>query len=314
MKPRLFPLAFAAERFAAPNGRSHVMTSALRRSVAGAIACLALFAANAAGAAGPPLTDPSGDSGTAADITAVSVSNDAKRQITFQVSFAGGLASADSVAIFLDTDQNAATGNTVVDGAEYLFTESESGNSFGLAHWDGANWQVSPATTASVTGGSGSNTLTFSINASDLGGISGFNFWVGSIDGNGGAGHEDQAPDSGTWNYQLSSGLVQLHVAAFETFSAPRAGHLFKTALIAQTDTGEYVGLDATLACVASVGGRTLTGFPIQLTVKVGGVQIPVQGCDWALPKWTRGKTLRGTITLTLQGAKVSHRFSVRVH
>jgi hypothetical protein len=230
------------------------------------------------------------------------------------VSFAGGLASADDVTILLDTDQNGATGNTNAGGAEYLFTESESTNTFGLAHWDGANWQVSPATTASFTGGSGTNTLTFSINASDLGGVSGFNFWVDSIDGTGGAGHEDQAPDSATWNYQLSSGLVQLRVAAFETFSAPRAGHLFEAALIAQTDTGEYVGLDATLVCVATVGGRTLRGFPMQLTVKVGGVQIPVQGCDWLLPRWTRGKILRGTITLTLQGAKVSHRFSVRVH
>ena len=290
------------------------MTSALLRTVAGAIAGLALFAGNAAGAAAPPFTDPTGDSGTAADITSVSVSNDAKRQVTFQVSFAGVLASADDVAILLDTDQNAATGNTNAGGAEYLFTESESNNSFGLEHWDGANWQVSPATTASVTGGSGNNTLTFSINASDLGGVSGFNFWVDSIDGSGGAGHEDQAPDSATWNYQLSSGVVQLHVAAFETFSAARAGHHFAAALIAQTDTGEYVGLDATLACVASVGGRTLTGFPMQLAVKVGGVQIPVQGCNWSLPKWTRGKILRGTITLSLQGADVSHRFSVRVH
>lgn len=290
------------------------MTPSLLRCVAGAIASLALFAGNAAGAAAPPFTDPTGDSGTAADIMSVSVSNDAKRQITFQVSFTGGLASADSVAILLDTDQSAATGNTNGGGAEYLFTESESDNSFGLMRWDGTSWQDVPATTASVTGGSGSNTLTFSINASDLGGVSGFNFWVDSIDGNGGVGHEDQAPDSATWNYQLSSGVVQLRVAAFETFSAARAGHHFAAALIAQTGTGEYVGLDATLSCVASVGGRTLTGLPMQLAVNVGGVQIPVQGCNWSLPKWTRGKILRGTITLTLHGAKVSRRFSVPVH
>ena len=290
------------------------MTSAQLRSVVGAIAGVALFAVNAAGAAGPPFTDPTGDSGTAADITSVSVSNDAKRQITFQVGFASGLANTDTVAILLDTDHNAATGNQDAGGADYLFTESESDNSFGLAHWDGASWQDVPATTASVTGGSGSNTLTFSINASDLGGAGGFNFWVDSIDGNGGTGHEDQAPDSAPWNYQLSSGLVQLRVAAFQTFSAPRAGHQFEAALIAETDTGEFVGLDATLACVAAVGGRTLTGFPMQLTVKLGGVQVPIQACDWSLPKWTRGKILRGTITLTLQGAKVSHRFSVRVH
>src|SRR5260370_40194058 len=127
-----------------------------------------------------------------------------------EVSFEKALASTDSVAILLDSDQNATTGNQNAAGAEYLLVASESDNSFGLAHWDGSTWQDASAPTASVNGGSGSTTLTFSIDASDLGGVSGFNFWVDSIDGTGGAGHEDQAPDSATWSYQLSS-QVQVH-------------------------------------------------------------------------------------------------------
>ncbi len=290
------------------------MNSVLLRFAAVAFAGLGLVAGNAAAA--QPFTDPAGDSGTAADITSVSVSNDANRQITFQVSFANALASTDSVAILLDTDQNAATGNQNAAGAEYLLVASVSDNSFGLAHWDGSTWQDASAPTASVNGGSGSTTLTFSINASDLGSTAGFNFWVDSIDGTGGVGHEDQAPDSATWNYPLSSQVqVQVHVVAFEVLSTPRAGHHFQAALIAQrSDTGGFVGPEGTLTCTASVGGRRLTAVPLQLTVNVGGESVVVQACDWSLPRWTRGKIVRGTVTVTYQGAKASRSFSARVH
>ena len=38
-----------------------------------------------------------------------------------------------------------------------------------------------------------------------------------------------------------------------------------------------------------------------------------IASCFWQLPKTSKGKTIRGTVTLTVQGVKVSRSFSAKI-
>src|SRR5262249_54628651 len=74
-------------------------------------------------APGPPVTftDPSGDSGTAPDITTVLVSNDANGRIDFQIDVPGqpGLRPDCLLFLVMDTDNNPATGAPNTEGGDY---------------------------------------------------------------------------------------------------------------------------------------------------------------------------------------------------
>src|SRR5260370_19212185 len=122
-----------------------------------------------------------------------------------EVSFEKALASTDSVAILLDTDQNATTGNQNAAGAECLLVASESDNSFGLAHWDGSTWQDASAPTASVNGGGGRAPRTLSLKRRDLPGGPGCHLLVDTSDGAGGPQRPDPAAHPPNVGYHHSA-------------------------------------------------------------------------------------------------------------
>lgn len=177
----------------------------MKRFLVLALAAVFVAPASAAVKANPAtFTDATGDAGTAADVSSVVVSNDANGQITFQVNFADPLASTDTVDLYVDADNNASTGDPNAAGAEYDLYADIGGNSWDLSVWNGSSW-VDASSYATVHAGHTTSRQTFSINASELGGTSAFNFWVDSNDGSGGQGHEDQAPDNSVWSYQLAA-------------------------------------------------------------------------------------------------------------
>jgi hypothetical protein len=293
-----------------------------------AAALLAALSGSAKAAASRPLTaqgpvtfthTPTA-AGTAAGITTVLVDNDANGQITFQVNFARPLAKTDGAAVFIDADQNPATGSQTLGGAEYILSDDESTNTWDLEQWNGSDWtQASAHATVKVTGGQGTSQLTFSVNRAEIGVTTAFNFWVGSIDGSGGSGHQDEAPDSGTWNYQLQAGspAQAVHLAVLTTLApaTAKAGSTYTVGMLVQrSDTLGFLGAEGDIQCTATLRGKPLPALAssfVQLTYH--GVKVSVPMCVWQIPRGARGSTLRGTITVSYQGAEVTRHFSARV-
>jgi len=61
-----------------------------------------------------------------------------------------------------------------------------------------------------------------------------------------------------------------------------------------------------TIACNATIALKHLT--PVGKSLKSG-----IAACVWHLPLNAKGKTIRGTVTLTVQGVKVTRSFSAKI-
>jgi hypothetical protein len=126
--------------------------------------------------AGSSFADPAGDAtGNAPDITAVQVTNDNGGQILFQVTVAN-LTPESALFVPIDVDKNAATGD---HGDEWVLEWSSSAtaadNGWSVERWDGARW-VHPDSHPTARGALTPTGVELSINASELGGTTGFAF------------------------------------------------------------------------------------------------------------------------------------------
>jgi hypothetical protein len=185
------------------------------RGATAAAVVLALAVVNATAGAGtsPVFTDPRGDAQAAADITRVSVGNDASGTLTFKVT-AVGFASADPTAakvtkVYVDADRNDGTGAVEQGGVEYQLaaTNDAEGSGWGFYRWNGSKWVLTPQTTAMGFTRSGDN-LQWTISKADLGGASGFGFYVWSSSWDTSTDSmlaEDYAPDDGMYSYTLTA-------------------------------------------------------------------------------------------------------------
>ena len=260
--------------------------------------------------------DSVGEDANAPDITTVVISNDDAGNLTFQINISNRPALTPDmvIVIFIDSDQNAATGDPNSLGADYLI-ELDPG-SVGLFQWNGTDYPAAASQT-SLTYAYAETGATIHISAADLGKTKGFKFAVLAVSGftldaNGQPDltnlHRDLAPDPGHgfFTYQVLTKLI-LSVTAFTTGPKPaKAGRPFSASLAAtQNDTGGPVGT-GTATCSASIAFK-----PIVAVTHV--VANGVASCVWRIPKTAFGKVLRGTITLTVQGVKVSRSFSSRI-
>ncbi len=120
--------------------------------------------------------------------------------------------------------------------------------------------------------------------------------------------HVDSAPDTGHgfFDYQVLTKLI-LSVTAFRTSPKPaRAGRPFSASLAAnENDTAGPVKA-GTAACTATIAFKRIAAVT---HVVANGVA----SCVWRIPASAKGKVLRGTIALTVQGVKVTRTFSSRV-
>jgi hypothetical protein len=216
--------------------------------------------------------------------------------------------------MFLDTDQKPTTGDPQSLGADYAI-ELDPG-AIGLFQWNGSGY-VAAASQSSLTFAYDATGATIRVNASDLNKTKGFNFAALAISGitTDSSGnpdftnaHSDSAPDDGHgfYNYKVIQKL-SVSVVAFTTTPKPaKAGKNFTAGLAAtESDTAGPV-TKGTVTCAASVGTTQLA--PLAKTVKSG-----IAACLWHLPKTAKGKTVRGTVTLTVQGVTVKRSFAARV-
>jgi hypothetical protein len=265
--------------------------------------------------AGPAtFADPTGDAGTAPDVTTVVVSSDESKLITFQVNFAAPLAGPASVGVFVDSDRNSATGSQDLAGADYVLVYRAATGSVGLGQWNGTTFVAAPSAT-SLRVQSTASQVTFSINASELGNTSDLEFWVGTASGDDSA-ENDEAPNAGAWPYTVetdSGASIQLVARVMVAPKTTKAGRPYLVSMsIERADSRDFGGATGQVRCVATLGGRAI---PARAHLWVGGRRdtVAVATCGWNVPKGAKGKTLRGTVTGMFGGATVTRGFSARV-
>lgn len=267
-----------------------------------ALAATALFLlAPSAGAVGR-YADPTGDSGGAPDITGVSVASDPGGQILFTINVANLPSPAEvQTLLFLNTDGDPNTGMPDSLGADYVFVVDESDNTYGFLRWTGAEWSETPFSTVSVR--SSSTSVTVSVNRSELGSTTAFNFWARTIQGDA----RDTAPELGAWNYSLQAGGPDVQAALVQTqpSAGPRAGRPFTVTpvalrLPATGDASALMPKPERYSCTAKLAGKRLAGRG-------------TGGCTFNVPKNAKRKALVVTVTVSYQGASKSFLFAYRV-
>jgi len=260
--------------------------------------------------------DSVGEDAAAPDITSIAVSNDDAGLVTFKVAISNRPALTPDMLmfIFLDTDQKASTGDPNSSGADYVIQLVPG--AVGLFRWNGTDY-VAAASQASVTFAYDATGATIRAGAQDLGKTKGFNFaaiaFAGiALDASGNPdftnAHVDSAPDTGHgfFGYQVLTKLT-LSVVAFSAAPNPaKAGGSFVAGLAAnESDTNAPVQ-SGTVACAATIGTKHLAASGHRIT---NGIAT----CSWKIPKTAKKKTIKGTVTLTVQGVKVSRSFAVKI-
>ncbi len=241
-------------------------------------------------------TDPAGDSGSAVDVTAVSVDNDASGNITIAITTNQPALPADAVLILpFDADRNAATGSP--SGIEYSFQLRSTGPS--LSVWTGSTFAPAPSTTLGVSYTSGVARLT--INKSELGNTSGFAFRIVSSFITGGqAGSIDLAPDSGAYTYVLATPATVAEGKPVAKTPGVHAGKRFRISAPVTTSARPV-----TVTCAARVGRKAL--------VARGRYAAGAATCSGVVPSGTAGKRLTGLITAAVTGARQTKPFSFAI-
>lgn len=270
----------------------------------------------AAAANSATFTDPAGDSGSAPDITTVTVANDDAGVLTLTLAVPNRTAFADTDGIrgLVDTDSNPGTG--APGGWDYEFGWIQGAAV--LSKWSGAEFDTISA--PSFKGAFKDSTATASVALADIGSPTAFNLFV-TATGDGGDSFPELAPDTGAWGYSTVAtvpppppppapppppGGTKL-TASRATVGSAQAGKAFTVSMTVK-DASTKKGVKGTLVCAGKLGRKAIKAARKSSVAKSGKAT-----CVWQLPKSSRGKQIKGSIIETYKGAKVSRSFSKRV-
>jgi hypothetical protein len=213
--------------------------------------------------------------------------------------------------VFIDADNNPSTGDTNSVGAEYAI-DLEPG-AVGLFQWNGTTYAPASSQT-SLTYAYASTGPTIHVSAAELGKTKALRFGTlaasgFALDANGNPDttneHADLAPDPnhGFYSYPVLTKLV-LTVTAFTTSPKPaKAGRTFSVSLAATENDTKGPVASGTVTCPATLAGKRAVA--VRHVVANG-----IATCVWQIPKTAKGRIMRGSITLTLQGAHVTRPFA----
>jgi hypothetical protein len=260
--------------------------------------------------------DAIGEDPSAPDITSVVVSNDDAGAITFQINISNrpSFTSDMYFLLFLDADQRASTGDPDFSGADYII-QLASG-AVDLFRWNGSEEAPAPSQ-SSLTYGYTSSGPAIHVKAADLGKTKGFDFRTIAVSGvafdaSGNPDftniHRDAAPDPGHgfFTYDVRTRLV-LTATSFTTSPKPaKAGRTYAASLAANENDTSGPVQGATVACFATIAFKRIVATRRVVTNGIGS-------CVWRIPATAKGKMLRGTISLTARGAKVTRSFSSKI-
>jgi hypothetical protein len=237
-------------------------------------------------------TDPSGDSGTAGDLTSVTVAGDkASGQLLFRIT-GTNIASSETAPLFLDidSDANPLTGDITENGSDYLFYVDDS--TYFFAHWNGSDWVATPDLSVQVSGNT--SQILIAVNKSELGNTSMFNFFALSINVTDSV--LDGAPNQGAFNFSFDANGPQIiSVDVKKTPASPKAGKRFVI-----VPTGLKLPPDGQLT------PPTILPESYSCTAKLGAKRLATRKgvCSIAIPKKNaKGKKLTVLLTVNYQGA-----------
>ncbi|MDX6442277.1 MAG: hypothetical protein QOE43_2006 [Gaiellaceae bacterium] len=255
-------------------------------------------------------TDATGDSGTAADIKTVDVTNDDQGQYLVDVTLAAPYGGTDSMSVYFDTDMNAATGDPQTLGSEYAIIDDNAANAFYFTVWNGTAWVDSPtSSTVKDSVSTDGKDVLLSVNKSEIGNATGFNFFVFSSEGDGTDGHWDAAPEgTASWPYKLQNPL-KLALLAAKAFPVKAGAEWIVGVVVGRSDTGGTVGSEGTLVCTATSGSTKLQlkshGFG-----SAGSGKPSTALCSFKVPARLKHKVLHATVTVSYQGLSVKKSFT----
>ncbi len=90
------------------------------------------------------------------------------------------------------------------------------------------------------------------------------------------------------------------------TVGKAHSGATFTVSMVVKvSSTG--IAVKTTVTCAAKLSGKTLKAS------KKGSVQSGKATCSWKIPKKSKGKQLKGSITASYKGAKITRSFSKTV-
>ena len=166
-----------------------------------------------AAGAGPPFTDPVGDT-SAADAEWVTVTDDAAGQLSFRVKFRNRLSLLpnDRIYLYLNTDRNRSTGRTSAGpsakyGADYLVFLTGKNRSCGVYRvLQGGKDLKFMKTTTSSSRCCASGQWKLSVNRREIGNPRAFDFYVYTSHIDPAKRRFDYAPTEGVYTYQLTVG------------------------------------------------------------------------------------------------------------
>jgi hypothetical protein len=265
--------------------------------------------ASAAKAISITMNDQLGDAiGGASDIRGASIRDDGAGTVTFRFDLADRtqLVGDDVTSLFVDADLNPQTGH---EGDEYVISAWASDRTIEVSRWDGAKWADAGDTSVSTSDG-----MNISINNRDLGGTTEFAVWFQT-----GRESDDNAWDGvGPIPFFVGPAKpTQLEVTSLVLRPAkPKAGKQLVVDAVVETDTKQVV-TSGTVACAATIGGKAVkTRGAGHFVVLPATAKTPETGsavCAWNIPRGAAGKTIRGTITVTAEGLKVTRSFNARI-
>lgn len=297
-----------------------------------ALSCIALPSA-ATGAAPSPAASPdrvaansttyqdsTGEDPQAPDITSIVVSNDDAGMITVRINVPNRPSLGQDMLIdyYVDSDNNTATGSQDIPGIDYVIQLARG--EINLYKWDGSNFTRRFGDPSAVTltftyqGG-----ITIRISAAELGNTKRFNFvtevttgvtidpTTGNLDGTNAK--SDAAPGGGAGFFNYRVQLVPPTLVAKKLTASPAkpaAGRSFSLRLVAaRSDTGAVVQ-NGRVTCAGSAGSARLRAQTARVT---GGAAV----CTWVIPASAKGKTFRGSVTVTFEGLKATRSFTARI-
>jgi hypothetical protein len=254
----------------------------LHAAAALALAAGAILVGSAHAAAPNLYVDSLGDSKTAPDITLVSLTDNGDGTMSGDIALTGGISGNEIVYLAFDTDGNSADG---LNGAEYVALMSLQASA--LARWDGNS--LTPFKALPSTFDAGQGILHFTFATADIGGVTTFMFWAGSLNGD----DADHAPDQGEFTYPRAAApaapaaptIRSIAVVASSLF--PKAGRAYVVAQPKVRLTDDTLVAPDSAACTLTWKGKALK---------------PTHTCAWKLPLAVRHRHLLLKLSVTYHG------------
>ena len=262
--------------------------------------------------------DSTGETPGAPDITSITVSNTDAGAISFRINVPNrpSLDQGTVVDLWVDSDNNAATGDPDLAGVDYVMQLVRG--EINLYRWDGSGFTRRfgdpPAVTLSFSYQAG---ITVRISASELGNTKRLRFFVdfltgctvdpvtNDIDCANALGDIAPGGGAGLYPYEVKTARPTL-VKRKLTVGKLTAGKPFTVKLVtARSDTGAVVR-NGRVTCVGRLGNA-------RLRPQAQAVQAGAATCTWSIPATAKGKTFRGSVAIVFEGLRAADSFSGKV-